>query len=254
MKSKKKIALITGGSRGLGKNMALALAQNGVDTVLTYYNEKGEANEVVKEITRIGAKAATLQLDLTQFEKLDAFTSEFQDILKDRWGVEGFDFLIHNGGIGANISIAEMTEDKFDQLMYIHYKSVYFLTQKLIPTVNDTGAVIFITSATTRYCIPGYSVYSSLKSALEALTRHVAQEYGHRGIRSVAIAPGAIATDFNNAQARNNEAVKQKLASMTALGRVGEPGDIGGVVAFLYSDAAQWINGEHIEVTGGQSL
>ena len=183
MKSKKKIALITGGSRGLGKNMALALAQNGMDTVLTYYNEKGEANEVMKEITRIGAKAATLQLDLTQFEKLDAFTSEFQDILKDRWGVEGFE-----------------------------------------------------------------------KSALETFTRHVAQEYGHRGIRSVAIAPGAIATDFNNAQVRNNEAVKQKLASMTALGRVGEPGDIGGVVAFLCSDAAQWINGERIEVTGGQSL
>ncbi len=251
MKAKNKIALVTGGSRGLGKNMAIALADDGVDIIFTYYNEVEEAQSVVAELVEKGQSSQTLQLDLVQFNLLDEFVQKFRTILKEEWGVETFDFLIHNGGIGASISIEDCTEEKFDQLLYIHYKSVYFLTQKLIPAVNDGGCIVFITSATTHYCIPGYSLYSSLKSALEMLTKHVAQEYGNRGIRSVAVAPGAIATDFNNAKARYDEEVQQKLANMIALGRVGQPDDIGQVVAFLCSDAAQWINGERIEISGG---
>lgn len=249
-----KIALVTGGSRGLGKDMALALAGKGLDVVLTYNSKQAEAEEVVKTITGMNRKAAALQLDMTDPGKLDDFMSRLSTILQDNWGTDTFDYLIHNAGYGATIPIAQATEDVFDNLVNVHYKSVYFLTQKAVNSMNDNGGFVFISSGTTRFCIPGYSIYSSLKGAIEVFSRLVAKEYGARGIRSNVVAPGPIETDFNNAAIRNNPEMKARLSTLSPLGRVGNADDIGGVVAFLCTDDAKWVNGQRIEVSGGINI
>lgn len=249
-----KIALVTGGSRGLGKDMALSLAQKGIDVILTYHTNKKEAEEVVASIEQQGRKAVALQLDVADSKSFDGFLQEVTTSLQTNWQTGKFDFLVNNAGIGATIPIAQFTEEVFDNLVNIHFKGVYFLTQKCQPMMNDNGGVVFISSGTTRFCVPGYSVYSSLKGAVEVFTRYVAKEYGNRGIRANIVAPGAIETDFNNAAIRNNPQVKTFLASQTALGRVGNADDIGSVVAFLCTDDAKWINAQRIEVSGGMFL
>jgi len=249
-----KIALVTGGSRGLGKDMAIALSKKNIDVILTYHQNKSDAEKVVAEIISNGQKAVALQFDVSDLKSYDAFLGSVAEVLKVNWNCDKFDFLINNAGIGATVPIAQVTEELFDNLMNIHFKGVYFLTQKSLPMMNDNGGVIFISSGTTRYCVPGYSVYSSLKAATEVLTKYVAKEYGNRGIRSNIVAPGPIETDFNNAAIRNNPQMKGYLSSQTPLGRVGNADDIGSVVAFLCTDDAKWINGQRIEVSGGISL
>ncbi len=249
-----KIALLTGGSRGLGKEMAIALALKNTDLILTYNTNKTEADKVVSEIQAIGQKAIALQFDVSDLKSFDSFLIEIDRVLKENWNTDKLDFLINNAGIGATIPIEKVTEEDFDHLMNIHFKGVYFLTQKCLPRINDNGGLVFISSGTTRFCVPGYSVYSSLKGAVEIFTKYVAKEYGHRGIRSNIVAPGAIETDFNGAAIRNNPQMKGFLASQTALGRVGRADDIGTVVAFLCTDEAKWINGQKIEVSGGMNL
>jgi NAD(P)-dependent dehydrogenase (short-subunit alcohol dehydrogenase family) len=249
-----KIALVTGGSRGLGKDMALSLAQKNIDVILTYHSNEADAEEVVKTIEANGQKAAALKFDVGDIKSFDAFLAEVSEVLKRKWQVATFDFLINNAGIGGTIPIANMTEEIFDNFVNIHFKGVYFLTQKSLLMMNDGGGIIFLSSGTTRFCVPGYSVYSSLKSGVETFTKYVAKEYGSRGIRSNIIAPGPIETDFNGAAIRNNPQMKGFLASQTALGRVGYADDIGGVVAFLCTDDAKWINGQRIEVSGGINL
>jgi len=249
-----KIALVTGGSRGLGKDMAIALSKKNIDVILTYHQNKSDAEKVVAEIISNGQKAVALQFDVSDLKSYDAFLGSVAEVLKVNWNCDKFDFLINNAGIGATVPIAQVTEELFDNLMNIHFKGVYFLTQKSLPMMNDNGGVIFISSGTTRYCVPGYSVYSSLKAATEVLTKYVAKEYGNRGIRSNIVAPGPIETDFNNAAIRNNPQMKSYLSSQTPLGRVGNADDIGSVVAFLCTDNAKWINGQRIEVSGGISL
>lgn len=249
-----KIALVTGGSRGLGKDMALALAKKGTDVILTYKSKKEEAENVVEEIKQLGRKAKALQFDASDVSALDEFIQELATALKENWGKANIDYLINNAGVGATIPIEQVTEDAFDNLMNIHFKSVYFLTQKAMPMVNDNGCVVFVSSGTTRFCVPGYSVYSSLKSAVETFTKYVAKEFGSRGIRSNIVAPGPIETDFNNAAIRNNPQMKTFLSTQSPLGRVGAADDIGSVVAFLCSDDAKWINGQRIEVSGGINL
>jgi NAD(P)-dependent dehydrogenase (short-subunit alcohol dehydrogenase family) len=249
-----KIALVTGGSRGLGKDMAISLSKKGIDVALTYHTNKTEADKVVSEITANGGRAVALQFDASDLKSLDKFVERFSASLKQTWNTEKFDFLINNAGIGATIPMAAMPEEVFDNFMNIHYKSVYFLTQKLLTRMNDHGGVVFISSGTTRFCVPGYSVYASLKGAVEVLSRYVAKEYGLRGIRSNVVAPGAIKTDFNKGANRDNPQRVAVMSGLTALGRIGNADDIGSVVAFLCTEDAKWINGQRIEVSGGVNL
>ncbi|MEP6616070.1 MAG: SDR family oxidoreductase [Ginsengibacter sp.] len=249
-----KIALVTGGSRGLGRDMALQLARDGHDVIITYQTRKEAASEVEKEITGMGKKAACLKLDLNDIPALETFNKQFQQLLQDRWQKTSFDFLINNAGIGATIPFAQVTEPDFDSFMNIHFKSVYFLTQKLLPIMNDKGRVINISTGTTRFCVPGYSVYASMKGAVEVFTRYLAKEVGARGITVNVVAPGPVATDFNNGGNRDNPERTKFLGSQTALGRVGVPEDIGGVISFLCSESGGWINGQRIEVSGGINL
>ena len=249
-----KIALVTGGSRGLGKNMALRLAEKGHDVIITYNTQKVEALEVVAEIEKQGLKSVAIQLDVNNIGSLTSFIEEVSSVLKEKWSTTTFDFLINNAGVGATIPYMDATEEDFDSLMNIHFKSVYFLTQKALPMMNDNGRIINISSGTTRFCNPGYSIYASMKGAIETFTKYVAKEVGVRGITANVIAPGPIETDFNSAAIRNNAQLKDRLSTMTALGRVGEANDIGGIVAFLCSEDGYWINGQRIEASGGISL
>lgn len=246
-----KIAVVTGGSRGLGKNMALRLAEKGNDVVVTYVSKKAEAEEVVKEIEGMGKKGAALYFDANNIKGIEGFVKELSIILKKQWGNDKFDYLVNNAGIGQTVKIEDMTEEIFDRFMNIHFKGVYFLTQKALQIMNDNGRVINISSGTTRFCVPGYSVYASCKSAIETFTKYLAKEIGQRGMTANVVAPGAVETDFNNAAVRSNPKMKEYLASMSPLGRVGMPDDIGGVVAFLCSEDAKWINGQRIEISGG---
>jgi NAD(P)-dependent dehydrogenase (short-subunit alcohol dehydrogenase family) len=249
-----KIALVTGGSRGLGRNMALRLAEKGTDVIITYNTKKNEAEEVVQLIEALGMKAAAIQLDVNDFNGLDSFINKLSALLKEKWNTSNFDFLINNAGIGATIPFMEATEEDFDRMMNIHFKSVYFLTQKTVPFINNEGRIINVSSGTTRFCVPGYSIYASMKGAIETFTKYLAKEVGPRGITVNVLAPGPIETDFNGAAIRNNPQMKGFLSSSTALGRVGEANDIGGVIAFLCSKDGYWINGQRIEVSGGISL
>lgn len=248
-----KIALVTGASRGLGKDMAIEIAKKGLDVVLTYNANREEADKVVAAIQGRGRKAVALQLEVGDTKSFDGFLSKVGDAIKE-WGADKFDYLVNNAGVGATIPMAQVTEDDFDRLMNIHYKGVYFLTQRSLNMMNDNGGVIFISSGTTRFCVPGYSVYSSLKGAVETLCKYVAKEYGVRGIRSNIVAPGPIETDFNGGAIRNNPDMKVRLAGLTPLGRVGNADDIGSVVAFLCTDDAKWVNAQRIEVSGGISI
>lgn len=249
-----KIALVTGGSRGLGRDMALALADKGFDVIVTYRTQKEEAQQTVKAIVEKGCKSISLPFDATQIKALDGFIDLLKETLQQHWQTSTFDFLINNAGVGATIPITQVTEEDFDDLLNIHFKSVYFLTQRCAPLLNDGGSIINISSGTTRFCVPGYSVYSSLKGAVEIFTRYIAKEFGTRGIRANVVAPGPVETDFNNAAIRNNPQMKSFLSGLSPLGRVGNVDDIGGVVAFLCTDAAKWVNGQRIEVSGGINI
>ncbi len=246
-----KIAIVTGGSRGLGKDMALAIAAKGLDVVLTYTSQPDAANEVVKEIEGMGRKAAALPFNLLKISDIDPFVASLTDTLEANFEGRNPDFLVNNAGMGGNIPMAQATEEQFDDFLNVHFKGVYFLTQKVLALMNDGGGIINISTGTTRFSNPGYSLYASMKGAVEVLTRYIAKEYGNRGIRANVVAPGPVETDFNNAAIRSNPQLKGMLSGMTALGRVGTPDDIGGVVAFLCTDDSKWVNGQRIEVSGG---
>lgn len=250
----KKIALVTGGNRGLGKDMASRLAGHGHDVIITYRTGKEEAEKVIEELKHMGSKAAALPLDVSNIKELDSFVATLRDTLQHQWSRSSFDFLVNNAGIGATLPILQVTEEAFDQLLNTHFKGTYFLTQKCLPILTDGGVVINVSTGTTRFCVPGYSVYSSLKSAVEVFTKYIAKEMGSRGIRANVVAPGPVETDFNNAAIRSNPAMKTALSSLSPLGRVGQADDIGSVVAFLCSEEAKWINGQRIEVSGGINL
>ena len=252
--STNKIALVTGGSRGLGKNMALSLAKKGINVILTYNSKKDEALAVVAEIEKGGQKAAALQLSAGDTKTFDAFFAQVKTVLKDTFGADKFDFLINNAGIGIHASFTETTEEQFDELMNIHFKGVFFLTQKALPLINDGGRIVNLSSGLARFSTPGYAAYASMKGGIETLSRYMAKELGARGIAVNVVAPGAIETDFGGGMVRDNKQVNDYVASVTALGRVGLPDDIGGVVAFLCTEDAKWVNGQRIEVSGGMNL
>ncbi len=250
-----KIALITGGSRGLGKNSALRLAEYGADVIITFHRRKEAAAAVVKEIENLHQRAAVaLPLDTGKIGAFDGFFSQVSDVLKNTWNTDTFDFLVNNAGIRGHADIDQMTEEIFDNLFDVHFKGVYFLTQKAIPMMNDHGRIVNISSGLTRFTLPGYSAYASMKGAVETFTKYLAKELGPRGITSNLVAPGAIETDFTKTAFDANPQIKETIASQTALGRVGVPDDIGGVVAFLCSEDARWVNGQRLEVSGGVFL
>jgi len=252
--TKSKIALITGGSRGLGRNMAINLAKKGIDVVLTYLSNKQKADEVVAEIHALGQKAVAFQLDTRNVKLFDEFFRQVTTHLKEQTGQPNFDFLINNGGTALYAPFVETTEEQFDEALNIHYKGVFFLTQKALPFLNDGGRIVNISSGLARFSSPGSSTYASMKGAIEVLTRYLAKELGPRGIAANVVAPGAIETDFGNGHVRDNKDLNKNIAGITALGRVGLPEDIGGVVAFLCTEDARWINGQRIEVSGGMNL
>jgi NAD(P)-dependent dehydrogenase (short-subunit alcohol dehydrogenase family) len=246
-----KIALVTGGSRGLGKDMALSLARKGIDVILTYRTNKAEAENVVRQIESTERKAAALQLDMSRLDSLGPFVEELKSVLLDNWRTTQLDFLINNAGMGATVPFTDVTEALFEEFLNVHFKGIYFLTQKLVPHLTAGGSIINISTGTTRFANPGYSVYASMKGAIEVFTKYLAKELGPKGIRANVVAPGPIETDFNSAAIRSNPQMKERLSSLSPLGRVGTAEDIGGVVAFLCTDEARWINGQRIEVSGG---
>ncbi|PUA27713.1 MAG: short-chain dehydrogenase [Cellvibrio sp. 79] len=249
-----KIAIVTGGSRGLGKNTVLALARQGVDMVLTYNSKQTEAEAVVAEVQALGGKAAALQLDVGNSKNFGAFADQLAGILDAQWQRKDFDFLINNAGIGVHASFAETTEEQFDLLMNIHLKGTFFLTQKLLPLIKNGGRIVNISTGLARFCYPGYSAYAAMKGGIEVLSRYMAKELGARGIAVNVVAPGAIETDFGGGNVRDNEQLNQQIASYTALGRVGLPDDIGPAIALLLSESNRWINAQRIEISGGMML
>lgn len=254
MATQAQIALVTGGSRGLGKDMALSLAHKGFDVILTYHANAEAANEVVSAIQQQGRRAAALQLDVADAASYDTFFQRVQDSLSKVFAAQKFDFLINNAGTGLHAAFVETTEAQFDNMVNVHLKSAYFLTQKALPLMNDGGAIINISSGLARFVSPNYSAYAIMKSAVENLTKYQAFELKDRKIRANVVAPGAIATDFAGGTVRDNAFVNKMIADMTALGRVGLPSDIGGVVAFLCTADAYWINAQRIEVSGGVAM
>jgi NAD(P)-dependent dehydrogenase (short-subunit alcohol dehydrogenase family) len=236
MSTKNKIALVTGGSRGLGKNMALELAKKGIDVMLTYHTNKQEADKVVAEIHSLGQMATAFQLDAGNIKSFDSFIKQVTNYLKENTGNTNFDFLINNAGTALYSPFIETTEEQFDIALNIHYKGVYFLTQKAVPFMNSGGRVINISSGLARFSFAGSSAYGSMKGAIEVLTRYLARELGPRGIAANVVAPGAIETDFGGGRLRNSPEMKTQLSNLTPLARVGAADDIGGVVAFLCTD------------------
>ncbi len=249
-----KIALITGGSRGLGKNTALAFAKKGVDVIVTYVRNKGEADEVVAEVKKLGRKAAALQLDVGNTKTFATFTNEVKSVLKSTWNRDNFDFLVNNAGHGVHAAFADTTEEQFDGLVNVHFKGPFFLTQKLLPLIANGGRVVNLSSGLSRFSFPGYSAYASMKGAIDTLTRYMARELGPRGITVNAVAPGAIETDFGGGVVRDNAELNKMIASQTPLGRVGVADDIGPMIAALMSEDQRWVNGQRIEVAGGINI
>lgn len=247
------IALITGGSRGLGRNTALHLARKGVDIVLTYNSNRAAADGVVAELQASGVKAAALPLDVSKSASFAAFAETLTATLKilDH---DGLDFLVNNAGTGTHASFAETTEEQFDQMVDIHLKSTFFLTQRLLPLLRDGGRVVNTSSGLARFSLPGYAAYGAMKGGIETLTRYMARELGPRGISVNVVAPGAIETDFGGGAVRDNAQLNSFVASVTAMGRVGQPDDIGAAVASLLTAEANWMTGQRLEASGGMFL
>ncbi len=246
-----KINLITGGSRGLGRSMALHLADKGQDSIITYHSKKAEAEAVVKEIAAKGRQAVALQLDVSKAATFDSFVGDVRKALSNTWKAEHFDHLVNNAGTGVGVTIEQTSEAQFDEMMNIHVKAPYFLTQKLLPLMNDGGRIINVSSGLARFSFPSRAPYAIMKGAIEVFTRYLAKELGPRGISANTLAPGAIATDFAGGSTRDNPQVNAGIAAQTALGRVGLPDDIGALAAAMLSDDFRWVNGQRIEASGG---
>ena len=250
---KGRIAVITGASRGLGRNTALNLARRGVDIIFTYRANQKEAESLVREVAALGAKAAGFPLHTGKIHSFDEFAGHVRNTLQ-AWGQDRFDYLINNAGGSLHASLDQTTEAQFDEIVDVHFKGVYFLTQKLLPLMRDGGRIVNISSGLARVALPGSSAYGATKAAVEMLTRYMAKELGPRRITANVVAPGAIETDFSGGMVRDNPEINKRVAEMTALGRAGVPDDIGPMIAALLSDENRWINGQRIEVSGGMAL
>lgn len=252
--SPRKIALVTGASRGLGRNAALHLARTGRDVVITYRARSDEAAAAKQEIEALGGKAAILALDVADVASFADFAQRLADVLDTHWERRSFDFLVNNAGISGHMALGATEVARFDALVDVHFRGAYFLTQALLPLLADGGAIVCVSTALTRITMPGGGPYGAVKAAVESLVRVWAKELGPRRIRVNAVAPGAIATDFSRAVYEARPELKDQVAAATALGRMGEPDDIGPVVAFLCSEGARWVNGQRVEASGGMVL
>jgi len=250
---KDKTAILTGGSRGIGRNTAVNLARRGVDILFTYHSNQTEANALIGEIEAMGRKAAACRLDTGDLRSFDGFVVDVRKTLQG-WGRDRFDYLVNNAGNSLHVGFEQMTELQFDEVVNVHFKGVYFLTQKLLPLMRDGGRIVNISSGLTRMAFPGSSAYAAAKGAVEVLTRYLAKELGLRGITANVVAPGAIATDFSGGMVRDNPEINKRVAEMTALGRAGVPDDVGPMIAALLSEENRWVNGQRIEVSGGAVL
>ena len=249
-----KITLITGASRGLGRNTALSIARRGGDVIVTYHSRSAEAQAVVAEVQALGRKAVALQLDTGAVGTFAAFADQLRTALQTTWQRDTFDHLVNNAGHGEFAPFASTTEAQFDSLVNVHFKGVFFLTQTLLPLLADGGRIVNFSSGLTRLNYPGYAAYAAMKGAVEVLTNYLAKELGARGIAVNTVAPGAIETDFGGGVVRDTPAINQHIAQITALGRVGLPDDIGPMVASLLGEDNRWVNAQRIEVSGGQGI
>ncbi len=249
-----KIALVTGGTRGLGLNTALKLAESGADIILTYRSNASDGAAAVARIQKLGRKAVALPLDVADSRSFAAFAQEVKSALAANWQRDTFDYLVNNAGIGINASVAETTEEQFDTLVNIHLKGPFFLTQKLLGLIADGGRIVNISSGLARFALPGFAAYAAAKGGVEVLTRYMAKELGPRGIAVNTVAPGAIETDFGGGVVRDNANMNKAIASQTAMGRVGLPDDIGDAIAALLTPGNRWITAQRIEVSGGMFI
>ncbi len=248
--SKDKIAIITGGSRGIGRDAALRLAERGVRSIITYKSNRAEADKVVALAEKAGASVIALPLDIGETASFGEFADRVRGALADL-GAERFDYLVNNAGTSSSANLENITEAEMDSLYAVHLKGPLFLTQTLLPLLNDGGRIVNISSGLARFAMPNRIGYGSIKAAVEALTRYMAVELASRRIAVNVVAPGAIATDFSGGMVRDNPEVNKAVASHTALGRVGTPEDVGPVIATLLSDTFGWVNAQRIEVAGG---
>ena len=249
----KRIAIVTGGSRGLGRSTALSLARRGVDAIFTYKSNRTEAEKVSALVAEAGRRAIALPLDTGNVSAFDEFVRSARHALTEL-NADRFDYLVNNAGISHHKPFDQTTAEELDQLYNVHFKGVFFLTQKLLPLLRDGGRIVNISSGLARVSLPGSTAYASMKGAIEVLTRYLAKELGPRGIAVNTVAPGAIETDFSGGMVRDNPEINRRVAEMTALGRAGQPDDIGPMIASLLSEDNRWINGQRIEVTGGMAL
>jgi len=254
MRQQNKIALVTGGSRGLGRSIALSLAQRGVNSVITYHSRAGDADAVVRDIRAAGVRSIALQLDTGDVATFEGFTTKLAQTLDEGWDRTTFDYLVNNAGFGVAAPIEKTTEADFDRLVNVQLKGVFFLTQRLLPLIEDGGRIVNISTGLARFSNPGMAAYAMMKGGIEVFTRYLAKELGPRGITANTVAPGAIETDFGGGRVRDNPDYNKQVASVTALGRAGLPDDIGQMIASLLSDDNRWVNGQRIEVSGGMNL
>ncbi|HET8597551.1 MAG TPA: SDR family oxidoreductase [Castellaniella sp.] len=245
------ISLITGGSRGLGRDAALKLADRGNDVILTYRADRAAADEVVSRIQDKGQRAVPLQLDVADSGSFPEFAARVRETLSSHWGSAGFDHLVNNAGMGVYAAFADTTEAQFDELMRTHLKGPFFLTQALLPLLRDGGRILNVSSGLTRFSLPNFAAYAIMKGGIEVMTRYLAKELGPRGIAVNTLAPGAIETDFHGGTVRDDKEMNAFVASVTALGRAGRPDDIGDLVAALLSPESRWVNAQRIEASGG---
>lgn len=250
---KDRIAIVTGGSRGLGRNTAVNLARRGVDIIFTYRANQKEAESLIRELEALGRRSSALRLDTGEVHSFDQFAGEVHETLAS-WGRDRFDYLVNNAGNSLHKPFGQTTEDEFDRIVNVHFKGVYFLTQKLLPLIENGGRIVNISSGLARVALPGSSAYGAAKGAVEVLTRYLAKELGPRGITVNVVAPGAIETDFSGGMVRDNPEINKMVASQTALGRAGVADDIGPMIASLLSDDNRWVNAQRIEVSGGMAL
>jgi NAD(P)-dependent dehydrogenase (short-subunit alcohol dehydrogenase family) len=254
MAEQSKIALVTGGSRGLGRSTAISLARKGIASVITYQSNRDEAEATVQQVLSLDGQAVALKLDTGDIASFEGFAETLRKTLREKWGRGDFDYLVNNAGFGLVAPIAETSEEDFDRLVNVQLKGVFFLTQRLLPVIVDGGGIVNISSGLARFSNPGMAAYAMMKGGIEVFTRYLAKELGTRGITANTIAPGPIETDFNGGAVRDNADYNSRVASLTALGRAGVPDDIGPMIASFLSDDNRWVNGQRIEVSGGINL
>lgn len=247
---KTKFALVTGGSRGIGRAIVERLAHDGAHVVLTYARDEAAAAEVVARVEKDGGRADAIRAEFGHHGDAAALWDRFDEAT----GHAGVDVVVNNAGIGRSSDLAVLTETEFDEVFAVNVRAPLFVVQHALPRLRDGGRIINVSSGAARLAMPEILAYSATKGALDTLTLNLAKLLGPRGITVNSVAPGIVDTDVNAGWLRGNEEAQAYAASVSALGRVGQPEDIADVVAFLASTDARWVTGRVIDATGGSGL